>query len=106
MLKKYIGHFIMVSLKFFFDFDPSVSNHAFFAGIILFGFLKLSIVKIADHLQDGLLTVKEDTLFLKAELTNYKGQWEGSPFRVALINNARSFKENLSEIDIRNWRLK
>ncbi len=106
MFKKQVGHFVTVSMKFFFDFDISVFSHALFAVIILLGFIKLLFVILADNLYDGLLTVKEDAQLLQQEVAAYKQKWENSPVRETLINNVRSFRENLAEIDVSNWRLK
>lgn len=92
-MKKQIGHLAVVSLKFFFDFDPSLSNHILFTGIIILGICKLFISNISSALQDGMLTVKADILTLREEVATLKERWEESQLRRVLANNTR----------MRNW---
>ncbi len=106
MFRKHAGHFAMVSLKYFFDLDPGFSNHILVIALLLAGFFRLFVIKVSDNVHEGLLTVKEDTQEIAAEILMLKKRWGNSPVREALVNNIRSFKDNLFEIDVRNWRLK
>jgi len=106
MLRKQIGHLTIVSLKYFFDLDPAFSSHILLMTLVAFGFAKLFMSRISGSIQEGLLTVKYDFIELKSAAIATKERWDNSPARERLVNNVRLIRNNVSEIDIRNWRLK
>jgi len=110
MYKKQIGHVIMVSMKFFFDFDYTICNHFISMALIIPCMAKLFLSDVKIAFAEGLLTVKEDYLtnmdILKQIIAIIKERLDNSYFAEALINNIQGLKTYLQEKDIRNWRLK
>lgn len=92
MYKKHIGHFIMVSLKYFFDFDYSFCSHAVLIVLVIAGIIKLFAVQTASIFYEGVLTVKEDALMIKEEVRNIKERWYNSNSREVIINIYLSIK--------------
>lgn len=105
-MKKQIGHLVMISLKFFFDLDPSIYGHLLIAGIVIAGLAKLLIYNVTDNVRVGLVTVKEDAIAIKEEMGQCKERWENSQLREMLTNNVRNMKSTILDNDLRNWRLK
>jgi len=66
MFRKQIGHFVMVSLKYFFDLDPSFSSHCLLLILVTIGVIKLSIVRLSGNIHVGLLQVKNNMLEWRA----------------------------------------
>jgi len=93
-------------MKYFFDIDASMFNHLLFVIIVLLGSVKVIASMITGHLHDGLLTVKDDAMFLREEVASYKERFQNGQLQDAFISNVRSFRENMATIDMRNWRLK
>jgi hypothetical protein len=75
MIRKQIGHFVIVSLKYFFDLDPIFSSHALLMILVSTGIIKLSMVKLAANIHDGLL---QDFVELKAGILSLRERWENS----------------------------
>jgi len=78
MFRKQIGHFVMVSLKYFFDLDPSIGSHVLVIILLAPGFLRLWAAKSGRYIQVGINNVKEDMFELKAGVNNIKERWGNS----------------------------
>ncbi len=101
MYKKHLGHFVMVSLKYFFDFDYTFCRHAYMIVLMIPFMFRMLFTTVTGYLYDGLITVKEDSLMIKNNIIAYKQHWDNSGMRVALVNNARSLKNNIFEKSLR-----
>jgi hypothetical protein len=81
MIKKQIGHIISVALKYFFDIDYIYCHHAFVIMLVMLGFCRLFLSNVADVLQDGIITVKEDFKVVRQYTNYYIRRWENSDIR-------------------------
>jgi hypothetical protein len=75
MYKKQIEQVVTVALKYFFDLDFNSCNHVLITLLVIAGFFKFSMNNILGVLSDGLLTIKEDALSIKANILSYKERW-------------------------------
>ena len=94
----------MVSLKYFFNFDPSCGKYVFLIALLLPDLFKLFLAGITAYFYVGVLTVKEDTLAMQAITIVFKERWDNSELREALVNNTRTLRNNFPDNDFRIWR--
>jgi hypothetical protein len=92
MTIKHLQQFILVCLKYFFNFDHLLCNNAFLSVAIIAYVCRSLINRISDDFQNGLATVKEDALAIKATLLAVKERWASSAFRMSLVNTTRFFQ--------------
>jgi len=101
MYKKKLGHFAMVSLKYFFDFDYTLCHSAYMMIMMVPFMSRMLISAAAHHIHDGLLTVQEDVTAIKASLAAHRQEWEQGGMWQSVENNFRVIRQNLIEKDVR-----
>ena len=106
MCKKQLVHLVMVSLKYFFDLDPTFSSHMMLTALVILGLVRLYAGAFFKGFHSALLDVKDDVSTLPSEIVALRDRWNGSTVREALSNSVRSFRENVANGDINNWKLK
>lgn len=105
MYKKHITHLIIVSLKFFFDFDHNTCLQIFSMGRLLTCVLIMLFTISRDGLYDFLLTVRQDLCTFRADLQALSGRWSNSDLHELMGNRLNAIRTDFVE-DSRNWRLK
>jgi hypothetical protein len=106
MFGKQIGRFVMVSLKYFFDLDPSFSSHCLLMLFVFTCFFKLTVAKLTSNIHDGLLTIKDTIPEWRAGILTLKERWDNNLNHGTIVNNMRLLKDSFPDIDPRNRRLK
>ena len=106
MCRKHLGHLIMVSLKYFFDLDPTFSSHLMLTALVIVGLVRLYAGKFSKGVHTALLDTWNDLSTIPTEVAALKVQWQQSNMRELIGNSVRSFRENLSGADFSNWKLK
>jgi hypothetical protein len=104
MNKNNFGHFIMVSLNYFFNIDPTFCKHALVAAMLLPVICRFFISAIATYFYDGLLIVKEDSVEINTLVSSLKDKWQSGEVYSVMQHSARMLRDNISQKNI--WRLK
>jgi hypothetical protein len=96
MLLKHLQNLTVGTLKYFFDFDTHTCRQVFAVVPVLLLTVVFIYRQTLQELYDGLLTVKEDAIYIQLQAKSLKDHFENSSTYEQFINYSRSIKDHLS----------
>jgi len=92
MFLKTVQHITIVSLKYFFNLDSTLSAHMFLILLVILGLVKISCSKAINELHNGLRTVKDDANNITENIRDLKKQWINRDIHEMIASYTRSLK--------------